>query len=256
MPHSHDLDTEVNAQYQMRDIVLWGCAAVFAATTAIATYLMQPEVDFPELASIPASTEDIASNSNTLSTADNDTNSASNTKMDTEVDTITTGSLPPPNIEKNTEKLSPSSVENGATSTFGTTVARRQKNADTVRRMRDGTEQATLGVEQTKTPSDILVSANTGNIGPGPIGIDLGTGHSFSILGKRFTAMVNAAPTLFAELSARASIVEHETSIEAHLVVGPLENVKAAELLCRKIQSRVNTPCTPANYTGRKLKLY
>ena len=122
--------------------------------------------------------------------------------------------------------------------------------------MRDGTDQVSVGVEQSKPSPGALVSANTDNIGPGPIGIDLGTGHSFSILGKRFTAMVNAAPTLFADLSARASIVEHESSIEAHLVVGPLENVKAAELLCRKIQSRVNTPCAPANYTGRKLKLY
>ncbi len=240
MPHSHNIDTEVNAQYQMRDIVLWGCAAVFAGTTAIATYLMQSDVHFPELASMPAST------------ATTDTNMASNTSTATEADTIITGSLPP----QNTEKLSPSSVENDTTSSFGTTVARRQNNADTVRRMRDGTEQAIVGGEQSSPSSDALVSTNMGSIGPGPIGIDLGTGHSFSILGKRFTAMSNAAPTLFADLSARASIIEHEASIEAHLVVGPLENVKAAELLCRKIQSRVNTPCAPANYTGRKLKLY
>ncbi len=247
MPHSHNIDTEVNAQYQMRDIVLWGCAAVFAGTTAIATYLMQSDVDFPELASMP------------VSSAMNDTGMASNTAIDAEADTIITGSLPPKNIEKNTEKLTPSSVKNGTTSSFGTTVARRQKNADTVRRMREETEQAPVeptGVEQSTSSPDALVSTNTDNIGPGPIGIDLGTGHSFSILGKRYTAMVNAAPTLFADLSARAAIVEHETSIEAHLVVGPLDDVKAAELLCKKIQSRVNTPCAPANYTGRKLKLY
>ncbi len=242
MPHSHDLETEVNAQHQMRDIVLWGCAAVIAATTAIAAYFVQSDADFPELASMPESTATI------------DTNMAANTKMDAEVDTITTGSIPPPNTEKNTEKLSPSSVENDTTSSFGTTVARRQKNADTVRRMRD--ETPPVDVEQTKPSPDALISTNTENIGPGPIGIDLGTGHSFSILGKRYTALVNAAPTLFADLSARASIVEHDSSIEAHLVVGPLENVKAAELLCRKIQSRVNTPCAPTNYTGRKLKLY
>lgn len=245
MPHSHNIDTEVNAQYQMRDIVLWGCAAVFAGTTAIASYILNTEVDFLELASLPAST------------AITDTNMPSNTKMDVEAeaDTITTGSIP----TKNAEKLSPSSIKNDTTSSFGTTVVRRQKNADSVRRMKEETEQAPespVNVDQTKPSSDALVSANSDNIGAGPIGIDLGTGHSFSILGKRYTALVNAAPTLFTELSARASIVEHESSIEAHLVVGPLENVEAAELLCKKIQSRVNTPCAPANYTGRKLKLY
>ena len=247
MSHPRNVDTEVNAQYQMRDVVLWGCAAVFAATTAIATYLLQTDTGYPEFASMPASTEDIANN---------DTGMAANTKIDADADTIVTGSLTPPNKEKSTEKLSPSSIENDTTSSFGTTVARRQNNADSVRRMRDGTEQAIVDGEQSSRSPDALVSTNTGNIGPGPIGIDLGTGHSFSILGKRFTAMVNAAPTLFADLSARASIVEHESSIEAHLVVGPLENVTAAELLCKKIRSRVNTPCAPANYTGRKLKLY
>ena len=228
----------------MRDIVLWGCAAVFAATTAIAAYISQSDMDFPELASMP------------VSTATNDPDMASNSNTDVEADTITTGSLPPPITEKNTEKLSPSSVENNTTSSFGTTVARRQNNADTVRRMREETETTPESSEQSTSSSDAMVSANTDKFGPGPIGIDLGTGHSFSVLGKRFTAMVNAAPTLFADLSARAAIVEHETSIEAHLVVGPLDNVKAAELLCKKIQSRVNTPCAPANYTGRKLKLY
>lgn len=229
----------------MRDIVLWGCAAVLATTTAIAAYLIESDIGYPELASVPENIDNFASNSNTQNTVGNDTDSATNTKIDGESDTITTGSLPP----KNTDKLSPSTLKNNTALSFGTTVARRQKNADTVRRMKSGTEPE-------KPSSDALVSTNTDTINTGPIGIDLGTGHSFSILGKRYTAMVNAAPTLFADLSARASIVEHETSIEAHLVVGPLVNVKAAELLCKKIQSRVNTPCAPANYTGRKLKLY
>ena len=248
MPHPHNVDTEVNAQYQMRDIVLWGCAAVFAATTAIAAYLIQPDADFTQHASnIP----------NTENDVDNNTNSATEVDSDAEADTITTGSLPPKKSTKNTDKLLPSSAKNITTSSFGTTVAKRQENADSVRRMREETDQASARVEQTtSSPTDALVLANTENIGPGPIGIDLGTGHSFSILGKRFTAMVNAAPTLFADLSARASIIEHESSIEAHLVVGPVKNVRAARLLCKKIQSRVNTSCAPANYTGRKLKLY
>ena len=241
MPHSRNIDTEVNAQYQMRDIVLWGCAAVLASSAAIATYLLQIDFDFPEPASMPASIESSVGGSNTIITARKDTETASKPNSEREIDGITTGSLPP---------------KNKSTSSFGTTIARRQTNIDTARRMGDNSDQAPASIEPTDLAQDTAVAVNSDNISPGPIGIDLGAGYSFSILEKRFTALVNAAPTLFSELSARALIVEHESSIEAHLLVGPLKDIQAAQILCKKIQSRVNTPCAPANYTGRKLKLY
>ena len=88
-----------------------------------------------------------------------------------------------------------------------------------------------------------------------PIGISLGTGQSFSLLGKRYTALANAAPALFSALSARATIVDNADGIEAHLLAGPVADYQSAIRLCDKIRQRVNTTCTPARFTGRALKI-
>lgn len=240
MSHSPNIDNEVNAPHQMRDVIFWGCAAVIAATTALSSYVWQSDIEFPKLASIVTSSENSSAGEPGMARIDN---SSAGAATDSEPDNITTGSIPP----KNTDKLQRPSSATGSASPFGTTVARRQSNADSSRRMREESENPDSGS---------IVSVEGSNIGQGQIGIDLGIGHSFSVLGKRYSALVNAAPTLFADLSARASIVEHETSIEAHLVAGPLKDVQAAQALCEKIRQRVNTTCQPTNFTGRKLKLY
>ncbi len=232
MSHFQHIDDEVNSPHQMRDVVVWGCAAIVSATAAISSYALQSDFKAPGLGS------ESAIGSGSQLAAEQPVND------DDSTDNFTTGSVAP----RNEDKVVSSAAGNNSLSSFGTTVATKQSNADAIRRMR------AEKIEPTAESAVVTVSGD--EIGNSAVGIDLGTGHSFSILGKRYSALVNAAPTLFDKLTARASIVEHESSIKAHLVAGPLKDVQAAKRLCERIQLRINTTCQPTKFIGRTLKLY
>ncbi len=240
MSHSQHIDDEVNAPHQMRDVVVWGCAAIVSATAAISSYALQSDFKAPGLGSESASVESAIGSGRFLTGGE----IAKDANEDSSVDNFTTGSVAP----RSEDKVKSTATGNNSVSSFGMTVASKQSNADTIRRMQ--TELNAPANENT------VLTVLGDEIGNSAVGIDLGTGHSFSVLGKRYSALVNAAPTLFEKLTARASIVEHESSIEAHLVAGPLKDVKAAKLLCERIQLRINTTCQPTKFTGRTLKLY
>ncbi len=86
-------------------------------------------------------------------------------------------------------------------------------------------------------------------------GIDLGTSHSFSALGKRYSSMVDFAPSLFTALEPRASIVDVDNGIEAHLIAGPFDDKQGAQQRCNDILQRINTQCSPVRFVGRALNV-
>ncbi len=86
------------------------------------------------------------------------------------------------------------------------------------------------------------------------VGIYLGNGLSFSTLAKRYAMLARAAPVLFSSLQPRATIIDTQQGMEAHLIAGPIKSVAIAERLCAKIRLRIETTCTPANFTGKVLQ--
>ncbi len=65
--------------------------------------------------------------------------------------------------------------------------------------------------------------------------------------------MVNIAPTLFSELEPRASIIDVNGGLEAHLVAGPFKDQASAQRRCNQIRQRIITPCSPVTFAGRVL---
>ncbi len=275
--NDHGNTDEKDPQPQMRDVVLWGCGALFATAMAITTHFARPQVEERLLAAdIPVKTDIIIAESKTIKTdiVVDETEPVSIKPLKT--DNISTGSIRPQNpVDEKTESpsrrtpnifpedenpLNDNVVTTVVPASFGTTVARKQSNADQIRRM-EPEEEATedtvamvagSGTSSIKEQTSTIKQANTQEA----VGIDLGVGHSFSSLGRRYMSMVNAAPTLFSKLEARASIVEVDSRIEAHLIAGPVADFATAHKLCSKIRQRVNTNCSPTKFSGRPLKLY
>ncbi len=243
MSHNQDDDFEMESQHQMRDVVLWGSSAVVATVLALSIQMWGGRSNSPQITSLAAGSPQEAVNQIKNSPYSN-------------VDDTVTGSIQ----TKIPEKLSSTSGGSAANSSYGTTIATRQPNADSIRRMRGENSYPGENGYQVETkltkPGESTVTISNEIVVEGPVGIDLGVGYSFSVLGKRYTALVNSAPTLFANLNARAAIVENSSNIEARLIAGPVKDVETANQLCIRIRQRVNTPCTPAKFTGRPLKLY
>ena len=165
---------------------------------------------------------------------------ASGTPANQEIDPVHTGSILPRPIDRSNQSES----SQPAPSLPGTTIAVRQSGKDA---------NAQRSSKGRQFVSEVPVSKPV--FEPNLIGINLGSGHSFSSLAKKYSSLVKAAPLLFSALEPRAHIVEKETGIEARLIAGPIKNAAVAKRLCGKIRLRVNTSCTPTKFTGIALNV-
>lgn len=210
-------------QRQMRDVVMWGCFAVAAFILAVSSHLYQSGIGGRIVTAFVVNTEKTNRQFATLG-----------------VDPVITGAV----------KQNPANkmiTGESAAREIGTTIAMRQNNSDPNSRM---------SWEPNLKDNDRLTGLATEADNNTVMGVDLGAGSSFSSLGKRYSALVNAAPPLFLTLKPRASIVEIDGGIEARLLAGPIADFESALQLCAKLRQRVTTECKPAIYTGRLLKQF